>query len=425
MKYFKTDGIRGEAYSIVTLDLCHLIGLFFSKSDKKIIIGIDTRESSPYLAHAVICGLKNHKDVMYAGVIPTSGLMYYSLVNKTIAIMITASHNQYKDNGIKVIIDGKKISKDLANEIEMFIEKNIDVVYKEKFNELNLVVENEIVDSYVEFIKKRMPTFSYNIIFDGANGALSPILKQLYSDKYLINCEPNGKNINFECGSTSPANLIKQVKLANADLGIAFDGDGDRLCVVDKFNRIYEGDLLTFIFGKYLNDNNLLLAKTMVFTEVVNPGILDRVTYLGMYYIIVEIGDQNIYLALESGYTLGGEASGHIINRNILPFGDGLLNALELIKILKLENKKIHEYLYGVKLYYSKKININTPPMNFNLSKRTTNKLEKFNKKRNITLIIRKSGTEELVRLFLYQPNNKRINYNINKIVRIIQNDTK
>ena len=112
MKYFKTDGIRGEAYTYVTLDLAYKIGLFFSNSDKEIVIGIDPRESSPHLAHALIKGLKNHKNVSYAGVIPTPGLMYYSLVNSTIGIMITASHNEYKDNGIKIFLDGIKINKE-------------------------------------------------------------------------------------------------------------------------------------------------------------------------------------------------------------------------------------------------------------------------------------------------------------------------
>lgn len=424
MKYFKTDGIRGEAYTEVTLSLAYKIGLFLSFVDKPIIVGIDPRESSEELALAVIKGLKKHKNVKYAGVIPTPGLMYYSLNNKTIAVMITASHNQYKDNGIKIIEDGHKISKEFIHQIEKFIDKNNDIIYKDVFDRSKLQIDKEIIDSYFDFISERMPEFRSNVIFDGANGAYSHILKKLFNSNSLINCEPNGKNINYECGSTAPSMLINAVKLRQADIGIAFDGDGDRICVVDRFNRIYEGDLLTFIFAKNLNDNNLLKSKTVVFTEVVNPGILNRVTDLGMYYIIVEIGDQNIYTVLENGYTIGGEASGHIINKNILPFGDGLANALELIKLLKIENKKIHEYLFGIKMYSSKKINLIMEPEKFNLSKITKFKLDKFTKKKNITLITRKSGTEKMVRLFIYQPINKGLSRNLNKIVRMIKDDT-
>ena len=130
MKYFRTDGIRGEAYTEVTLDLAYLIGLFFKDYEKSIVIGMDTRASSPDLALAIYEGLKEHKDVRFAGVIPTPGLMYYSLQNDCVAIMITASHNPYKDNGIKVIDSGHKISKSFSEEIEKFIDLNQNIKYK-------------------------------------------------------------------------------------------------------------------------------------------------------------------------------------------------------------------------------------------------------------------------------------------------------
>lgn len=422
MKYFKTDGIRGEAYSEVTLSLAYLLGMFFANSDKSVVIGIDTRESSPEIANAVYNGVKKNKKTKYAGVIPTPGLMYYSLTNNCIGIMVTASHNLYKDNGIKVFEDGKKINKETVKQIESFIDKNADIVYKDEF--LNdLLIDEGIISEYKKFIKKRITKESQNVIFDGANGAFSYLLKELFDNKNLINCEPNGKNINLDCGSNHVSNLINQVKNRKVDYGFAFDGDGDRVCVVDKFNRIYEGDFLTFVFAKFLFDNNQLLSNTVVFTEVVNPGILERVEELGMYYIIVEIGDQNIYTALENGYLIGGEASGHIINKTILPFGDGLVNALELLKILHIGNKKLHEYSYGIKMHYCKKYNLLINPDDFNLSKRTKFILDSFIKRKKLKLIIRKSGTENLVRLFLYQEKSNSLSNNINKIIRIISND--
>ena len=423
MKYFKTDGIRGEAYTEVTLSLAYKIGLFFSTVDTPIVVGIDTRESSPELALAILKGLEKHKNVSYAGVIPTPGLMYYSLKNNTIGIMVTASHNNYKDNGIKIFESGEKINKEYIKQIETFIDKNNDIIYKEIFDSNELNVNEEIIESYLDFLTEKIPNIKINVVFDGANGAFSDILKQLFSQNNLINCSPNGRNINLDCGSQSPSRLINAVKTKKADIGIAFDGDGDRFIVVDKFNRIYEGDLLTYIFAKYLYDNNLLLGNTVVFTEVVNPGILHRLDELDIQYILVEVGDQHIYKALESGYVIGGEASGHVINKTILPFGDGLVNALELIKILKIENKKMHEYLFGIKLYQSKKQNLITNPNDFDLSKKTKDKIERFTKRRDITFIYRKSGTEKLIRLFLYQPSNKKIDKNMSKIVSMIKND--
>ena len=423
MKYFKTDGIRGEAYTEVTLSLAYKIGLFFSVVDTPIVVGMDTRESSPEISLAIIRGLKNHKNVTFAGVIPTPGLMYYSLINNTIGIMVTASHNGYKDNGIKVFENGEKISKEHIRQIEIFIDRNQDKIYKEVFDSEELFVDEKIKESYLEFLSSKLSNIKTDVIFDGANGAYSDILKQLFNSNSLINCSPNGKNINLDCGSQSPSKLINYVKNKKAEIGIAFDGDGDRFIVVDKFNRIYEGDLITYIFTKYLFENNLLLGNTVVFTEIVNPGILHRLDELGINYILVEVGDQNIYKALENGYVIGGESSGHIINKNILPFGDGLVNALELIKILKIENKKIHEYLFGIKLYYSKRINLITNPADFNLTKKTRDKIDRFTKRKEITFIYRKSGTEKLVRLFMYQPTNKKIEKNLTKIVEMIKND--
>lgn len=423
MKYFKTDGIRGEAYTEITLTLAYKIGLFFSNLDTPIVIGMDTRESSPEIALAIIRGLKNHKNVSFAGVIPTPGLMYYSLTKNTIGIMITASHNQYKDNGIKIFENGVKISKEYIRQIENYLDRTQDKIYKEVFNQDELIINENIIDTYLDFLSSKIENLRINVVFDGANGAYSYILKKLFNHNNLINCNPNGKNINLECGSLYPSNLINAVKNKRVDLGIAFDGDGDRFIVVDKFNRIYEGDILTYIFAKNLYENELLTSNTVIFTEVVNPGILKRLDELEINYILVEIGDQNIYKALENGYVIGGEASGHIINKTVLPFGDGLANALELIKILKIENKKIHEYLFGLKLYHNKKINLIINPDNFNLSNKTKNKIERFTKRKQITFIYRKSGTEKLVRLFMYQESNKKIAKNLNKIVNMIKND--
>lgn len=421
MKYFRTDGIRGEAYTEVTLELSYLIGLFFKNNERPIVIGMDTRVSSPDIAHAIYNGLKGHKDIRFAGVIPTPGLMYYTLENNCIGIMITASHNPYKDNGIKVIDSGYKITKEYSEEIERFIELNKNIDMDLECNE-SLNIDYSIVNSYTSFLKERMIDYDLKIIFDGANGAYSYILKELFNNEEIINCEPNGENINFKCGSTDLSALIHELKVRKYDIGIAFDGDGDRIMVVDKYNRIYEGDFLTYVFALDLFKNDMLKANTVVYTEVVNPGIVNKLNELGIYTVITEVGDHNISKALEREYVLGGESSGHIINKTILPFGDGLSNAIELIKILQTNQKKLHEYSHEIKFYYSKTINIYFSDNNFEVSKKLREKVEKFAAKKKINLILRKSGTEKAIRVFIYQPSSKGINNNIAKIVRMIKN---
>lgn len=203
---------------------------------------------------------------------------------------------------------------------------------------------------------------------------------------------------------------------------MAFDGDGDRIMVVDKYNRIYEGDFLTYIFAVDLLKKEMLAGKTVVYTEVVNPGIINKLNDLGIYTVITEVGDHHISKALEREYVLGGESSGHIINKTVLPFGDGLANALELIKILASSEKKLHEYTYEVKLYYSKTINLYFESNDFEISKKLRDKINKYAVRKKINLILRKSGTEKAIRIFIYQPSSRGINHNISKIVRMIKN---
>lgn len=422
LKYFRTDGIRGEAYTELTLTLAYLIGLFFRNSEKKVVIGMDTRESSPVIASAIYDGLNGCKDISFAGVIPTPGLMYYTLVNNCIGIMITASHNPYQDNGIKIVDSGRKITKELSEEIEKFIErKNIFTYNNDKKN--NLEIDYSVNKLYLEFLKSKMVKNDLKILFDGANGAYSYILKELFKENEIINCNPNGKNINYKCGSTDLSSLIHELKVRDYDIGVAFDGDGDRIMVVDKYNRIYEGDFLTYIFALDLFDNNLLTGKTVVYTEIVNPGIINRLTDLGIYTVITEVGDHNISKALEREYVLGGESSGHIINKTILPFGDGLSNALQLIKILSSSNKKLHEYTYDVKMHYTKTINIYFENNDFDITKKLKDKVTKFANRKNINVILRKSGTEKAIRIFIYQPSSKWMNHNISKVLRMVKND--
>ena len=421
MKYFRTDGIRGEAYTELTLQLAYLIGKYYKNSSKKIVIGMDTRISSPDFVKALFDGLDDKKDVLFAGVIPTPGLMYYSLKENCIGIMITASHNPYKDNGIKIIENGSKITKEVMSEIEFFIEQNKNIKYDNKNNDL--VIDNSVVNFYLDFVKKKIIKHDLKIIYDGANGAFSYILKELFNENIIINCNPDGMNINDKCGSTNLSSLNHALKVKGYDIGIAFDGDGDRMMVVDKYNRVYEGDFITYIFATDLLEDEQLTGNTVVFTEITNPGIIEKLNNLGVYTIITEVGDHNIVKAMEREYILGGESSGHIINKNILPFGDGLVNALELIKVLTKRKKKLYEYTHELKLYYVKSYNIFFEEGDINLSNEVKNKIEKYASRHKKYIVVRKSGTEKAIRIFIYQKDAKNINKTIDKIIKMIKND--
>ena len=194
------------------------------------------------------------------------------------------------------------------------------------------------------------------------------------------------------------------------------------MIVVDKFNRVYQGDFLTYVYAVDLNQKGLLEGKTVVLTEISNPGILERITSIGLYPIIVSVGDQNVSAALNNGYVIGGESCGHIINKTILPFSDGLVNAIELVKLLQENSKQLHEYLFDVNLYYYKNINIKIDE-NTNITTKTKNRINRFVKRKKIHLITRYSGTEKVLRLYLYQKNIKNIEHNILRIMKMIKND--
>ena len=408
MKYFGTDGIRGEAYQDLTLSLAYKLGCAVDTFNTEIIIGMDTRYSSIDLAKALMSGIKKN-NVRFAGVIPTSGLMYYSLKHNVLAIMITASHNPYQDNGFKVIDCGCKLSEAKQSKLEELIDNNNEQYIDQK---IDLKIDEEILKDYYCLLDKYYCKSKYKILFDAANGCYSQILKKYYSN-HIINCKPDGFNINDKCGSTNVSQLIEKVKEKDYDYGFAFDGDGDRVILVDKFNRVYDGDFLVYLMAKNLKEEKLLQNNTIVLSEITNPGLLEKLTEIDIQYIITPVGDANIFKAMSNGYILGAEPSGHIINQLVLPFGDGLLNAFQIINILN-HNEFSKEY-NQINMFFSIKENLkyqSTKPLNMNLINK---KIQKFNNQNRI-VIVRKSGTEKVIRITLFQRYKSGIYKNLNKI---------
>ena len=408
MKYFGTDGIRGKAYQELTLDFSYQLGLALNEYQKEVVIGIDTRCSSLDLAKALILGLK--EKYFFAGVVPTSAILNYSLNHKMLGVMITASHNPYEDNGFKIINNGEKISVEEQQQIESKLHEYSQLKYQ--LENIDLSLDKAILTEYLSLLEKHFFKSKYKILYDAANGCFSDILPYFINQNDIINNHPNGLNINDNCGSTNPSQLILEVKKREYDLGISFDGDGDRLIIVDSQNLIYEGDFLTLLIAFDLKQRKLLLNNLVVLSELTNPGILKSLEVNQINYLITPVGDVNISKTLKNGYSLGGEPSGHIINQTVCQFGDGLLNAFTILRII--EEKSLQQYYQETTLFYHRNINlkINYP---FKLNYLKVRKLKKRYTNNTTYIVIRKSGTEKVIRIDLFTQDN-----NPNKILNIL-----
>ena len=429
-KYFGTDGIRGVAFEKLNSELAFRVGQAISNVLKSstVVIGMDTRESSPMLAYSIANGvLSSGYDVLFAGVVSTPMIAHYSKKNGLVGVMITASHNPFMDNGIKVFNKGFKMLDEDELMIEDFIDHGKPLIHP--FGKITL--SNDIKEEYLKIYNQfdLKPT-SLKIGFDSANGATYQISREvidkLNPSSIQINYQPDGRNVNVDSGSTHPEAIINLVKSKKLDIGFSFDGDGDRILVVDSQGTPYDGDMLIYIIGTYLKKINKLNHDTVVLTKMSNPGILKALSDQKIKYSLTDVGDK--YVAdemLTKGYTIGGESSGHIILSHLLHSGDGLLVAIYLLHILSELNKTLPELIKSVVLYPIKTINIK----NINkavlkkdsvISKVTETK-EKLGQ--NSLLLVRASGTEPLVRVTISSKDPVLMNELANQLVIFIQKE--
>lgn len=426
-KYFGTDGIRGKGFSELTANLAFHLGNSLKEAfnNKIVIIGEDTRLSSPMLAKMVASGaLLSGLDVYYAGVVSTPMIAYYAKLKNATGIMITASHNYYLDNGIKIFNKGYKSK----IEEELIVEKYIEdkkVSKGEVFGKFN--INNDIEDKYFNLIDQlQLKQSNLKVVYDSANGAnhliASKIFSKYYSNSKQINFKPNGKNINEDCGSTNLEKIIKYLQTNQMELGFAYDGDGDRVIMIDKNSKVYDGDLIILLLAKYLKQNNILKNNGVVITEMTNPGIKKALNENGINYFVTSVGDKHVYQEmLKRDLVLGGEASGHIIIKNLLHSGDGLLTSLYILKIIN-EDKEILKSLEDVYLYPFKMVNIK------NVDKRILNKdiivkkLAEYKKEFIDTDIfsIRASGTEDVIRVTISCSEEDKLDTYLQKVIKLI-----
>lgn len=406
LNYFGTDGIRGKSFELLNANLAFKIGQSFKEvyNTKSLVIGLDTRDSSPMLSHMIAAGaLSVGIDVIYAGVVSTPMIAHYSLVKGITGVMITASHNPYTDNGIKVFNKGYKSTP----EEEVIIESYIDgkEAELEEFGEFKL--SDDIEYEYMKIIDSlKLSKSNLKVAYDSANGAnyliSNKIMNKYFPNSIQIHNEPNGKNINRDCGSTHLESLISFVKENKMDLGFAYDGDGDRVLMVGSDGTVYDGDVINYIIATHLKELGELNGNTVVLTKMTNPGVLEALTNVGIDYVLTDVGDKYVSKELvDNNYVLGGESSGHIIIRHLLHSGDGLLASLYILKTLIEENLDLEAITSKIIQYPLKLVNI--PNINKEVlnQEHVTSYLDviKDSFDKNDIFLIRPSGTEPLIRV--------------------------
>ena len=405
IKYFGTDGIRGIPFESLDENLIRKIGnACITLGIKKCVLGYDTRESSPKISNILIESLISVGiDVYVFGVISTPALIYYSKINKALGIIITASHNPYEYNGIKIVYKGLKLN----HKQEEAIEYSIDHLNNKskKIGKINYV-DDPLYD-YINHISKYYYHTNKKIIIDLANGSTCEAARIIYpnisNNIKLISNEPNGKNINKNCGSTSLNKLKEEIKNTNYDLGIAFDGDGDRVIIVNNNLDIIDGDLIIYILALYLKKNKKLKNNKIVLTIMSNLGIINCLKESNIEVLEANVGDKYVLdLINKNKLSLGGENSGHIILNDIFSSGDGILVSLLFLKAIDELNIDLNVFYKSLNLYSDRLLNINVKNKdlvinNTELKDLKNNIIKELNN--DCKIIIRKSGTEDLLRL--------------------------
>lgn len=358
-KYFGTDGVRGIANETLTPEIAYKIGrisghLFATEEKKtKVLIGLDSRISGPMLEGALTAGfLSVGAEVMRLGVISTPGVAYLTKVtNAEMGVMISASHNPFQDNGIKLFgPKGYKLTDEQEAEIEALIDKE-DTLPRPTGEEIGIISNYfEGSQKYLSYLQETVNNDFEDIYvgLDCANGATSNIAAHLFADLdaeiYTIGNSPNGTNINDGYGSNATENLQNLVREKELDIGLAFDGDGDRLIAVDENGDVVDGDQVMYICAKHLHERKQLKNDTVVATVMSNLGLHRSLEKLGVKVATSNVGDRYVMeKMLEGDYNFGGEQSGHVIFLDHSTTGDGMLTAIQLVDIMKETGKKLSE----------------------------------------------------------------------------------
>lgn len=442
-KYFGTDGVRGEANVELTPELAFKLGRFggyvLSQHEEEtplVFVGRDTRISGEMLEHALIAGLLSVGIRVYKlGVIATPGVAFLVRTEKASAgVMISASHNPALDNGIKFFGgDGFKLDDDRELEIEALLDAAEDTLPRPSAQGLGTVMEYpEGLRKYQEFlVSTGVQLEGMHVVLDTANGAASTSARQIFADLgaqlTVIGENPDGLNINDGVGSTHPEHLQEKVKEVGAAIGLAFDGDSDRLIAVDENGEIVDGDKIMYIIGSYLSSKGLLEKNTIVTTVMSNLGFHKALDAKGIQKEITAVGDRYVVEEMrKSGYNLGGEQSGHVVIMDYNTTGDGQLTGVQLTKIMQETGKKLSELATEVTIYPQKLVNIRVEnsmkdkAMEVPAIREIIEKME-AEMAGNGRILVRPSGTEPLLRVMAEAPTHEEVDYYVDTIAAVVQ----
>ena len=413
---FGTDGIRGPVESKITPEVClrigHAAGIVLKEMGwGTVLIGKDTRVSGYMLESALQAGfIAAGVNVRLLGPLPTPGVAYLtrSLRNQ-FGLVISASHNNYLDNGIKLFTgNGEKISKDTENKIEKLLAGDLQPVKTAELGKARRFDESG--DRYIEFCKSTVPSDvsfeALRVVIDCANGACYKVTPQIFrelgAEVITIGTEPDGFNINQECGSTHPERVKEEVIKQRADYGIALDGDGDRVVLIDRKGNILDGDDIMYILA-YANPNRTGPWSGIIGTLMTNLGFEEGIKKLGYKFKRADVGDKHVSQMLQKeGWMLGGESSGHIICRDLVSTGDGTIAALKVISSLLILEKDPEEILRN----YTKKpqimINVEVDNKDILSDSVIQNKIKEIESDLTVgRVLVRPSGTESKIRVMV------------------------
>jgi len=441
---FGTDGVRGLANKDLTPELAYKLGkagayrLVEGVERPTILIGKDTRISGDMLEAALIAGINSiGADILKVGVVPTPVVAYLTreLEEVDAGIMISASHNPVPDNGIKFFDgDGFKLSDEVEDEIEEIIFAGLKDLPQPTGAGVGRVKElNEPLESYLEFAKEVVATdFStLKVVIDTANGAASAlaprILKELGAKVIALNNSPDGTNINVDCGSTHPEGLQKAVKEHQADIGIANDGDADRMIAVDEKGNLVDGDLVMAICGRHLIKEKKLPKETVVATRYSNLGLQESLTEVGGEIVTTKNGDRYVLAEmLEQGYKLGGEKSGHIIFLDYNTTGDGVMTALQLIKVMVEEQKSLSELAKVMRPFPQLLVNVKVKKKEeWKTNQEIQNAIKEVETElgNDGRVFVRASGTEPVIRVMVEGKEKAQLEELANEIASVIKKE--
>lgn len=447
LKYFGTDGVRGVANQELSPELAFRVGraggyVLTRHSDRKrpqVLVSRDTRISGEMLESALIAGLLSVGiEVLRLGVVTTPGVAYLVRAQEADAgVMITASHNPIEYNGIKYFgSDGFKLSDELEYEIEQLLDAPADELPRPAAAGLGVVDDyKEGALKYTSFLEQTIATdlTGLKVVVDAANGATSGFIANLFADLNVdlipIHDQPDGLNTNLDCGSTHPASLQAAVVEHQADLGIAFDGDGDRCIAVDHEGKLIDGDKIMYICGKNMEENGRLKQDTVVTTVMSNLGMYKALEAHGMKSVKTKVGDRYVVEEmLKHGYNLGGEQSGHIIFLDHNTTGDGMLTALQLLQVVKSTGRTLKDLAAEVTTYPQELVNITVADKEAAMTNPQLQAIiaeVETEMNGDGRILVRPSGTEPLLRIMAEAPTKELVHDYVSRIAAVAEAEFK